>query len=207
VKCPIRYSHAFGGIDPSTGEYCDRNLIGKGFYSAKSKEKLSGRPLPRIEDPRRLIQTPFDHPAPVGFGFYNRAWQPRAAHAGTFDESWRAERSPMMPSDFDYRYYNGAHPDLQAEGYLRGDEPVELIHLTPEGCMQFDLPGVRPLCRAYHKGEPKAQKIPMNLDTVFIEPDNRTFSLVWRGRAPLSEMSDNEIDQVKIAVTQANSLT
>jgi hypothetical protein len=198
VKCPIRYSHAFGGIDPGTGEYCERNLIGKGFYSAKSKEKLSGRPLPRIEDPRSLIRTPFDHPEPVGFGFYNRAWQPRADYAGTFDDAWRAERCPQMPADFDYRYYNGAHPDLQAEGYLQGDEPVELTHLTPEGRMQFNLPGVVPTCILQHKE--KEEAVAMRLDTLFIEPDGRTFCQVWRGRSPIDDPEDDKIIKATIAV-------
>lgn len=196
VTCPIRYSRAFGGTDQSTGEYCDQNLIGTGFYSHKTKTKLAGRPLPRIEDPRRLIRSPNDHPPPAGFGFYHRAWQPRAAYAGTFDEAWRVESSPRLPENFDYRYYNGAHPDLQTKGYLQGNEPVELSNLIPEGRMQFGLPGVRPLCRVQHKGQNETQKIPMNLDTVFIQPDKRLFCLVWRGCAPLSELSDDEIEQV-----------
>lgn len=205
TRCPIRYSNAFGGMDQSTGEYCDQNLMGKGFYSAKSREKLNGRPLPRIEDPSQLIQSPFDRPAPVGFGFYHRAWQPRAAYAGTFDQAWRVERSPMLPENFDFRYYNGAHPDLQASGFLRGDEPVELTHLTPEGQTHFNLPGVAPTCSLRRKGKEKNEAVALNLDTVFIEPDKRTFCLVWRGRAPLDDMADDQIVQASIAVESLRS--
>jgi hypothetical protein len=134
----------------------------------------------------------------VGFGFYNRAWQPRAAHAGTFDDAWRAERCPQMPADFDFRYYNGAHPDLQAEGYLQGDEPVELAHLTPEGRVQFNLPGVVPTCILQHKD--KEEAVAMHLDTVFMEPDERTFCLVWRGRSPIDDPEDDKIEKATIAV-------
>lgn len=196
----IRYKDAFGGMDPSNGEFCAHNLSGKGFYADKTKAKLVGMPLPLIEDPHHLISSPKDHPKPVGFCCYHRAWQPRAAYAGTYDNTWRAERSPRPPKDFDYRFYNGAHPDLQAKGYLQGNEAVALTNLTPEGHMQFSLPGARPQCRVQRIEQSEAEKIHMNLDTVFIEPDERTFCLVWRGSVPLAELSDEEIEQVAISV-------
>jgi len=192
----IRYTEAFGGMDETTGEYCEQNLNGQGFYSTKTKAKLAGKPLPLIEDPRHLVRSPEDHPQPVGFGFYHRSWQPRAACAGTYDNAWRVERSPRHPKDFDFRFYNGAHPDLQAEGYLQGNELVTLTNLTPEGHIQFALPGIRPACLVKRIEQPQEQKIPMNLDTVFIEPDERTISMVWRGNATLAELSDAEIEQV-----------
>lgn len=197
---PIRYHHAFGGMDTATGEFCKENIDGKGFYTQKTKTKLAGRSLPLIEDPAHLIRTPEDHPKPVGFGFYHRAWQPRAAFAGTYDDAWRVEQSPQPPDDFDFRFYNGAHPDLQAKGFLRGDEPVEMTHLTPEGKTAFHLPGVRPLCRAQRVDETDWEAMPMNLDTVFIEPDKRTLNLVWRCGIALSELSEADIQQVSIEV-------
>jgi hypothetical protein len=36
----------------------------------------------------------------------------------------------------------------------------------------------------------------MNLDTVFIEPDQGTLCLVWRGATPLAGLSDAEIARV-----------
>lgn len=205
VSCRISYNEAFGGIDSITGEYCDRNLSGKGFYSKDAKNKLVGLPLPRIEDPRHLIRSPKDHPRPVGFGFYHRSWQPRAACAGTYDEKWRAKRCPKQPEDFNFHFYNGAHPDLQVKGYLKGSEPVELTNLTPEGQVQFKLPGVSPLCRIERtqerKDEQEPERIRMNLDTLFIEPDQRTFCQVWRGNAPLGRMNDTEIKEITIAAS------
>jgi hypothetical protein len=198
VAQAIRYSEAFGGIDETTGEYCDHNLSGKGFYALKTKANLAGKPLPQIEDPRYLIKSPADHPPPAGLGFYHRAWLPRARYAGTYDKAWRMVRSPRPPEDFNYRFYNGAHPDLQAEGYLQGNEPVELINLTPEGLMQFALPGVAPLCRVRRIHIKEAETITMNLDTLFIEPDQRRVCLVWRGRAPLTTLTAAGIDRLMI---------
>jgi hypothetical protein len=200
VTCPIRYSKAFGGMDQSTGEFCRQNLMGTGFYSHKTRTKLAGRPLPRIEDPRRLIRSPKDHPPPAGLGFYHRAWQPRAAYAGTFDAAWSVERSPRPPNDFDFKYYNGAHPDLQAKGYLQGNEPVELTHLTPEGQLTFNLPGVVPICTLLRKGKDQGDTLTMNLDTVFIASDRRILTLVWRGCAPIDRLDDDTFDSASIAI-------
>ena len=151
-----------------------------------------------------VASLPTDRPPPAGFGFYHRAWQPRAAYAGTFDEAWRVNRSPQLPQDFDYRYYNGAHPDLQAKGYLRGDESVELTHLTPEGHLEFDLPGVVPICSLRHKSN--VETVRLNLDTVFIEPDERTFCLVWRGRSPSDDLNDDKIESASIAIESTEQL-
>jgi hypothetical protein len=205
VTQPIRYCEAFGGLDATSGEYCDHNLSGKGFYSIKTRDNLAGKPLPLIEDPRHLIKSPTDRPPTAGIGFYHRAWLPRARYAGTFDKAWRAERSPRMPKDFNFRFYNGAHPDLQAKGYLAGNEPVELINLTPEGHMRFSLPAVNPLCRLRRARQEKEESIALNLDTVFIEPERNRFCLVWRGAAALDGLTNGGIKQVTIAAEPLKS--
>jgi hypothetical protein len=200
TRKPIRYSDAFGGMDEATGEYCPQNLAGKGLYSKKSR-RLAGRPLPCIENPKHLIRRITDRPLPVGFGFYHRAWHPRAAYAGTYDDTWRKQRCPLPPEDFDARFYNGAHPDLQADGYLKGDETVQLLNLTPEGRTAFGLPGLRPFVlvapRAGKNGNVKKESCAMNLDTVFIEADRRRCCLVWRAGLvsdPAAPVETLEID-------------
>jgi hypothetical protein len=196
---PIRYCDAFGGLDETTGEYCDSNLSGKGFFSVKTNANLAGKPLPLIEDPQHLIKSPADRPPIAGLGFYHRSWLPRACYAGTFDKIWRSERSPRMPKDFNYRFYNGAHPDLQVKGYLDGNEPVELVNLTPEGHVRFALPAIAPLCRLRRTRHDEEENITLRLDTVFIEPDRQRLCLVWRGAAALSELTNGGIGQVAIA--------
>jgi hypothetical protein len=196
---PIRYCEAFGGLDQTTGEYFDYNLSGKGFYSVKTKANLAGKPLPLIEDPKHLIKSPADRPPTAGLGFYNRSWLPRARYSGTFDKAWRAERCPRMPKDFSYRFYNCAHPHLQVKGYLSGNEPVELINLTGEGQVRFALPAIIPVCRVQRVRQKEIEKIAMNLDTVFIEPDRHRFCLVWRGTVALAALTDNAIEQVVLS--------
>ncbi|UCG12232.1 MAG: DUF2169 domain-containing protein, partial [Deltaproteobacteria bacterium] len=143
---PLVYERAFGGIDSEGGGFCPENLVGRGFFAKKSAKAIDGSPLPNLEDPNKLIKSWKDHPKPVGFGFYGRAWMPRAGYLGTYDDKWREERSPDPPEDFKFNYYNAAHPDLQVDGYLKGDEEVELAKLTPDGNLRFWLPGVNLAC-------------------------------------------------------------
>lgn len=143
----ITYERAFGGIDKEGGGYCAENLVGRGFFAKKSKKVIDGALLPNIEDHQKLIKSWKDHPKPVGFGYFGRAWLPRARFLGTYDDKWREERSPDPPEDFKFDYYNSAHPDLQLNGYLKGNEEVELINLTPDGNIQFELSGTALSCQ------------------------------------------------------------
>lgn len=205
VQRPIIYRDAFGGMDAVTGEYCPENLVGTGLYSNKAKQNLAGKPLPCIEDPRCLIREVDDRPRPAGFGFYHRAWRPRAAYAGTYDEAWRRQRSPLPPEDFDARFYNGAHPDLQAEGYLKGGEAVVLLNLLPEGQIGFHLAEVTPRCtirRRTDNGRPKHETPALHLDTLFMEPDQKRYCLVWRAAIPWGEASADGLDAIHITVAQ-----
>ena len=205
VRRTILYEDAFGGVDEISGAYCPENLVGKGMYSSKSKQNLAGKPLPCIEDPYDLIRSVEDRPRPVGLGFYSRAWQPRVAHAGTYDQAWREKRCPLPPEDFDPLFYNGAHPDLQMDGYLKGDEPIILRNLTPVGETAFQLPGIKMLCRIERKGENdkhKKRALVMNPDTLFIETEQQRYCMVWRAATTVKDPSATEVAQVTIEFEQ-----
>jgi hypothetical protein len=148
----LTYARAFGGIDQKGGGYCRYNPIGRGYMAKKSKSAVDGTPLPNVEDPRHLIKKWDSRPRPAGFGFYGRGWLPRLRYLGTYDEAWRRERAPAPPADFRFESYNGAHPDLQVKGFLRGDEDVELVHLAPEPRLRFLLPAVAPVCAIVRHG-------------------------------------------------------
>ena len=221
AKMPIVYDRAYGGIDQAGG-YCRKNPIGRGYFSKPSRKSVRGAPLPNIEHPSELIRSPRDNPRPVGFGYYGRGWEPRLGYLGTFDETWRLERSPELPSDFSENYYNAAHPDMQVDGYLKGDEPVELRNLSPEGRISFNLPAVAPTCavdKSYdtmrllvEENQPRyaelaslAGRAPervdlnMNLDTLCLLPDEKRFFLIWRGRTPVFDATALEIQCVRLS--------
>jgi len=125
------------------------------------------------------VQPEFGRPLRVqGVGPTGKTWLPRIDLAGTYDEPWQAGRWPKLPEDFDFGFWNCAPPDLQIP-YPAGDEKIELYNLTPQGRLEFRLPGYRPLVLVrYRNGEVKEARA--NLDTLFIAPDDRRVSLVWR---------------------------
>ncbi|MHB8079759.1 MAG: DUF2169 family type VI secretion system accessory protein [Candidatus Krumholzibacteriia bacterium] len=146
------YARAFGGVDAKGGGYCRYNPVGRGYMAKKSKSAVDGTPLPNVEDPRHLIRKWDSRPRPAGFGFTGRGWLPRLRYLGTYDDAWRRDRAPAPPEDFRFEAYNGAHPDLQLKEDLRGDEEVELIHLTPQPRLLFRLPAVTPVCAVLRHG-------------------------------------------------------
>lgn len=220
-KMPLVYERAFGGIDLKGGGYLPANPAGRGYLADTAKKNVQNAPLPNIEDPTCLIGSPKDQPRPVGYGFYGRAWEPRYAYLGTYDENYRKRYAPDPPPDFKFDYYNGAHPDLQVEGYLSGDETVELINLSPRGTLRFQLPGRSVTCwvqkryetlQAYiqtmghqnnaetaHSGvDPKPEALAMNLDTLCLLPDENRFFLIWRGRTPVYDYTALEVESLTI---------
>ncbi len=222
----LTYERAFGGIDEKSAAYCAENPIGRGFIGIRTPEAIHDKPLPNIEDPRHLIQSWDDHPKPVGFGFYGRGWMPRLKYAGTYNDKYRKERAPALPKDFSNALFNGAHPDLQVEGYLRGDEPVELLNLSPEGRLRFNLPGIRPkICikkwttdpvvwiekntseghaATLHEVPTMEESVVPNLDTLVLIPDEGIFYEVFRAVCPLKSLDTLEICQIKVTASEGS---
>jgi hypothetical protein len=179
---PLVWERAFGGGDAAATErrqeaVDERNPVGRGFRSPARKE-IDGLPLPNLEDPAALVESPKDRPAPVAFAPVCPHWQPRRGWAGTYDEAWQATRSPFLPTDFDPRFFQVAPPPLVVPGYLKGGEPVELRGATPDAPLRFELPRRRVtmtyrLDAAEHVRE-------ANLDTVLFDADAARLVMVWR---------------------------
>lgn len=187
-KIPLIYERAFGGwdrdhADPRKHACEQRNPVGTGFRGAGGF--VEGIRLPNVEDSRTPIKDFADKPPPAGFGFVSPHWQPRAALAGTFDEAWKKDRSPLLPKNFDRKHLNAASPGLIAPGYLRGDEKVAAVGVSPEGPLAFSLPGIAPPAVQVTLTNGPAKPVPMALDTVIIEPDDRRVMLLWRGNLVL----------------------
>jgi hypothetical protein len=184
-KMPLIYERAFGGVDksnqdPKRHEFEPRNPIGVGFRAKKSKLPIDETNLPNLEDPKNLIKSPGDRPDPVGFGFISPAWQPRAGFAGTYGEGWREKRMPLLPVDFDKRFFNAANPDLIYQGFLQGNEQIVVAGVSPSGAIRFSLPGVLPICGIEIK-ESEEQQIEINLVKLVIDTDENHLILVWSG--------------------------
>jgi hypothetical protein len=102
--------------------------------------------------------------------------------AGTYDEKWEKDRLPLLPRDFDERFYQCAPPDQQTPEYLKGGEPVALVNLTPEGVLQFKLPQIWLAFRTRIGSEVIDHHA--NLHTVILEPDVPRVIMVWHTSVP-----------------------
>lgn len=189
-RVPLTFERAFGGWDrtpedPDRHVVERRNPVGVGYHPTRHTVFTEGAPLPNVEDPRQPIRGYTDTPAPVGFGFTGPGWLPRASFAGTYDEAWVETRMPLLPKDFDRRFYNAAPPGQIAPGYLRGDEPVLVVGASAEGRLQFSLPGTPPPHCTLSTRTATGVVLPMTLDTVVVDTDDRQVVLLWRGHTTL----------------------
>ena len=91
------------------------------------------------------ISDPADHPSPIGFGFVAKSWTPRVGFAGTYDDAWQKARAPLLPGDYNPRFTVAASEGLWAANGLHGGEVVDLVQLTPNGRLRFELPKVKVL--------------------------------------------------------------
>ncbi|MEO7650657.1 MAG: DUF2169 domain-containing protein [Bryobacteraceae bacterium] len=192
--------------DPSIPLFYPRNDMGTGIALLNGKETIEGLALPNFEDPNDLL-TPERivlgapenwplQPLPQGFGWFQRTWYPRCTFAGSYpafvdvDTVTTEERLGLVPKNhialarqfrlpsYDVRMNNGAsHGMLFAN--LKGDEKITLRGLSPEGLLEFSLPGDAPKI-ALDIGS-GSQQLQARLDTVSIRPDELELDLIWRG--------------------------
>ena len=190
-KIPLVYERAYGGWDRSQDDpgrhvFHPGNPVGVGFRG-KGARFEEDAPLPNIEDPAHLLTRYAGKSRPASFGFTCPHWTPRSALAGTYDDAWQRTRMPLLPRDFDRRFFNAASPGLVAPGHLRGDEAVSIRGASPERELSFRLPGVgAPTCRLMLRGLEDAL-CQLKLDTVILDLDERKLFLLWRTFAPLRE--------------------
>lgn len=185
TRVDLTWGNAFGG------EKFALNPAGKG-----RKDGL----LPNVEYPDELIKSPGNQPTPAGFGPIDRTWKQRSSKLGTCDKKWLKERWPAFPKDFDWTHFNAAPEDQQLEGFLRGDEEIELLNMHPQhDQLTTRLPSlrVRVLLR---EGEPAAvREVPMNLDTLYVDAEKLELILTWRGIANVSDSDWEECREILIA--------
>lgn len=183
-RMSLSYENAYGGWDrrhehPNLQGFEPRNTVGKGYYRTDVDDTGVPLLLPNIENPDALIKHIGDQPQPTGCGFTLPHWTPRSFYAGTYDQAWTENRSPLLPADFNRKFFNAASPGLIAEDYLTGKEKVVLKNMTTEGYLAFDLPGARPpVCEIESKDG--VTLLQTKLDTVIINVPDRQLHLIWR---------------------------
>ena len=172
------------------------NPVGMGFaeewyLKAKKIKRVRAPQIDLPEDPVREFGKTY--PA-QGFGVVTKAWLPRRKLCGTIDDAFIQSGRPL-PEDFDFAFWNGAHPDLQVP-WLAGNEEITLTNLCPHNMpgatrdksgntlLRFSLPGHQPFVLVrYEEGTIVPARL--ELDTLVIEPDERKVSCVYRLRLPV----------------------
>jgi len=196
-------------------EVCFSNPLGRGWVDQRYFRQLgkagqarpTSLPAPQIESADVPVQRlmfckhPNGNPnaaqmagiarnygaAPAGFGVVGRAWAPRLAQAGSYDDAWLKNRWPYLPKDFDFGYWNAAPADQQVS-YLSPVSRIELWNLvepssTTNGYVSVALPGHRPfVLMRFDNGYMLPFR--MVLDTVVIDTERMVIACTYRIRIP-----------------------
>lgn len=194
---PLTYERAYGGVhvmDEEKGKVksVDENPVGSGFRVRQRRQDLKGTLAPSCIDPE-------DEKRPAGYGFIAPSWKPRATYAGTYDDAWQQNRAPYLPQDFNSRFFNAAHPDLIAPGYLKGGEPVLLKNLSAQGTLRFRLP----MCefKLDIRLDRKNEQPELNLETVLFETDEDRMTMTWRAELPCDKKA-LKVESVEVGLGQ-----
>src|SRR5439155_18481811 len=100
TQMPIRWERAFGGLSSTT------NPLGRGIDKEPDDKGVEVAWLPNVEHADDRVALPGDRPKPAGFAPISPAWEPRNKRQGTRDQRWAMFRAPLLPKDFDPRFYN-----------------------------------------------------------------------------------------------------
>ena len=178
----VRYEKAFGGVSPA--DPLDRyvlNPAGIGYAAGQYSDDVT---CPQLLPPDMSVPIFGREIKPMGLGPIAPSWHPRSSHAGSYDEAWIQTRSPYLPLDFSYEYYNAAAEGLKFPGFANGDEIFQLTNLSAERHLIFGLPGIS-LCTLLKLDDGRILPGPVNLDTIELIVEKKRAHLQWRGIFPI----------------------
>ncbi|MUZ66388.1 DUF2169 family type VI secretion system accessory protein [Agrobacterium vitis] len=204
----LDYRMASGGryIGDPEGDADRRNPIGPGLLHGDYTRFAQPFTAPQIESVDVPIQDPYDAPEPQGFGPIPPWWIQRQGYAGTYDDDWKQNRHPRLPADFDYRFYQSAHPGLIMSGFLNGNESVTVEGCRPRGeTVVFQVPGMA-IVADHTWDDGRQARTRLNLDGLHMDFRGETprVDVTWRGwitRCPAYLSAD--IDAIALADAMA----
>lgn len=217
LKQPLHYGISFGGAwshedlgsqDPSVRLVHPMNLVGRGFAQAAFLDLLKNAPAHQTErwlgGRLEVAQSPEVLLAPAAFGPVARSWQPRLQWAGTYDQHWKDEIFPLLPPDFDERFYQTAPEDQQLD-YPQGGELITLVNLTSSSAQTARSPLAqyrlrvprRRLAMAMLTRQRDTVVLEPHIDTLVVDTDAMRLHVTWRARTRLRR-SLNEVHTVVV---------
>ena len=189
TKMPIDWAHAFGGPGYAL------NPAGKGVGTAE---------LPNLEHPGDPVRAREDRLKPISLGPLNPSWPQRSAKMGkNYGKAYQKHRAPFYADDLDWTYFNAAPEDQQLPGYLRGDEELGFVNLHPgAGIWSARLPGLRIRAFVIDVDE-RFREVKLQLDTLFVDLDQGTLALTWRG---LDKVKEDDLTDVRTVLVVSEPL-
>lgn len=198
-----------GAAVPIAHSVYERNSVGRGYAPAwyLKASRTNSIAAPRIEyftapmTARQFWKTSTNaEPAnvkPAGLNIRSKLHPDRRRLLGKVDEEFVLTNS-ALPIDFDFSIWNSAPEDQQTD-FVTGGDVIELINLVPPGTtgstsnsqgssvLRLVLPKHQCFVRMdRHDGSTVDR--PLAIDTVLVEPEDHTLTLVWRAAIPSEEV-------------------
>jgi len=197
---PLDYAHAYGGPgfdDNPIGKGHVEKLDGSGedLYQPPRSERSAVMPSQQLANVFHEDGKPHKGGMPASFAPLSPSWKLRAGKLGKkYDQEWLDTRAPCFAADMDWTYFNCAPPDQQLDGYLKGDEELTFENLHPRRArFSVRLPALR--VRVFVRDiEANAREIAMKLDTLFVDLEDGSLYLTWRGITPVKEEDLTDVE-------------
>lgn len=212
TQMPLHYGMAFGGARTYRKGWGDKavilteaqltNPIGIGWFGSRAEDSADGQPAPNLEGLNDPVRKPNGTQQPTAFSAIARHWQPRVRYRGTYDEKWQRDVFPFLPYDFDEQFHQCAPSDQQMP-YPVGGEQVILRNMMPgRPDVRFKLPKLNNVTVRILRKDYSTEELNAVVDTLYFEPDETRFSIVWRASIPITRHL-NEIKTVGVGPLNA----
>lgn len=176
----LSWELAYGG---TTAAGCElQNPVGAGLADGVPERAAVGTMAPSIESVDAPIERWGPRYIPVGLAPIARGWHPRLAAAGTFDESWRRDRFPLLPTDFSYAHFNIA-PEDQRHADLAPGTMIAAVNMSLSGLFVVEVPAPPPAIQ-FHFADGVVERV-AQLDTIVLEPEPGRLLASWRAHVLL----------------------
>ncbi|NIA00891.1 DUF2169 domain-containing protein [Massilia sp. CCM 8734] len=197
TQMPLHFGKAFGGTrkfkegwGANAKTLTEAHLVnpaGIGWFGSRTDEGYNGQPAPNLEALDDPVRHPNSKQKPVAFSAIARNWHPRPSYGGTYDEDWRKNVFPFLPEDFDDQF-NQCAPDDQQMPYPKGNEQVVLHNMVAgRSDVRFKLPKLDALNIRILRTDYSTEELVAVADTLYFEPDQKRFSVVWRATVPIKK--------------------
>ncbi|MBB1307463.1 DUF2169 domain-containing protein [Pseudoalteromonas sp. SR43-5] len=200
----INYSNAFGGKDLNDeSNYLLENPIGRGFKLKNKQAK--GQQLPCIEYANQLLRKPSHTTLVASFSAIPSHWSPRIELMPDIDQKALMAGNYPFKTVLDEHFNNMAPLDQRVKKEFSQGWAFSLSGLYPlqeyGQHQRVEIPFEEPIVQLVNTLN--RHTINMRCDTLIIDSDAQSFSLLWRGSIDAIHVGANS--QLVVAKREANN--